>query len=369
MSGTSADAIDAALVAADESQFRVVTTLQQNLSPAIQTRIKALFEPSEDEIDRMGSLDKELGVLFADAAMQLLAESGHTAEEISAIGSHGQTIRHRPRLGEGRNFTLQIGDPNTIAELTGITTVADFRRRDMAAGGQGAPLVPAFHRAVFHAPGRHRIILNIGGIANITALAPDGSVHGFDTGPGNGLLDAWIFQCQNKLIDRGGCWAASGQVCTALFTKLFDHPFFRLAAPKSTGREEFSLAWLQRVLGEFPGLAAEDIQATLLELTARSIAVEIERICTAAEVLVCGGGAYNATLIRRLMSLLPACRVSTTDELGVPVSHVEAAAFAWLAMRTLSHLPGNVKAVTGANKEVVLGGIYPGTHGPGLRAK
>jgi len=367
MSGTSADAIDAALVSADSNHFRVVSAVQHALPPTIREQIKALFEPSENEIDRMGSLDKELGRLFTEAVAQLLSASGHSAVQIEAIGSHGQTIRHRPRLATGHNFTLQIGDPITIAELTGITTVADFRRRDMAVGGQGAPLVPAFHRAVFHVPGRHRIILNIGGIANNTVIAPDGSVRGFDTGPGNGLMDAWIFHCKGEYIDRGGFWATSGQVSDALFQKLFAHPYFQLAAPKSTGREEFSPAWLLNVLREFPGLPTEDIQATILELTARSIAAEIEAICASAEVLVCGGGAHNSALMQRLAALLPSFQVSTTEAAGVPVNYVEAAAFAWLAMRTLNGLSGNMTAVTGANREAVLGGIYPGANWPGLR--
>ena len=361
MSGTSADAIDAALVLLDGKDCQVLQAIQFPLPSHVRQQILSLFTSGSDEIDRMGALDRELGGLFADAVLQMLHATGHSASDITAIGSHGQTIRHRPRLNNGCGFTLQIGDPNTIAEITGITTVADFRRRDMVAGGQGAPLVPAFHQAVFADAQRSRVVLNLGGIANITVLHAKSCVRGYDTGPGNGLMDAWIFHCMGETIDRDGVWAASGTVIPDLFDQLYAHPYFSLPAPKSTGREEFSLAWLQEVLQTFPGIAQQDVQATLLELTARSITDQINDLGDVADVLVCGGGSKNGALMKRLRELLPQQSIHTTDEFGIPASYVEAAAFAWLAMRTLNNLAGNITTVTGAEREVILGGIYPGT--------
>lgn len=361
MSGTSADAIDAALVFLDGKDCRVLQAIQLPLPAHVRQQILNLFTSGSDEIDRVGALDRELGALFADAVLRLLQTTGHSASDITAIGSHGQTIRHRPRLNKDFGFTLQIGDPNTIAELTGITTVADFRRRDIAAGGQGAPLVPAFHQAVFGNSQRSRVVLNIGGIANITVLPVEGAVRGYDTGPGNGLMDAWIFHCKGETIDRDGTWAAGGTVIPDLFAQLYAHPYFSLAAPKSTGREEFSLGWLQEVLQAFPTIAQQDVQATLLELTARSITDQINGLADLADVLVCGGGSKNRALMKRLGELLPQQSIHTTDEFGIPTDYVEAAAFAWLAMRTLNHLAGNITTVTGAEREVILGGIYPGT--------
>lgn len=363
MSGTSADAIDAALMSIDENHCQVISALQFPLPHAIRERIIGLFHPGVNEIDQMGELDIKLGRLFADAVLQLLARSDYQAGDIVAIGSHGQTIRHRPRNVGGANFTLQIGDPNTIAQITGITTVADFRRRDMAAGGQGAPLVPAFHQAVFSRPQHFRVVLNIGGIANITVLSPDGSVHGYDTGPGNGLMDAWVARCTGEEVDRDGAWAARGSVSLELLHALSDHSYFILPPPKSTGREEFSLDWLLNTLQGFPQLSEGDIQATLLELTARSIADQIKNAGESGDILVCGGGAHNGTLMRRLSALLPDFNIHTTDAFGIPVDYVEAAAFAWLAMRSIKQLTGNIPAVTGAHHEVVLGGIYPGALG------
>jgi anhydro-N-acetylmuramic acid kinase len=366
MSGTSADAVDAALVSIDSDHCEVVSALHLPLPEPIRDGVIGLFNSGTNEIDRTGELDIVLGRLFAEAVLRLLAQTGHSATDIVAIGSHGQTIRHRPRNLSGVNFTWQIGDPNTIAQLTGITTVADFRRRDMAAGGQGAPLVPAFHRAIFANPQQFRVLLNIGGIANITLLHPSGEVRGYDTGPGNGLMDAWISRRTGKKIDQDGKWAESGQVSSELFNTLYSHPYFTLPSPKSTGREEFSLEWLLAILQAFPTLPDQDIQATLLELTARSIADQVGCHGEQGDVLVCGGGAHNGALMQRLERLLPAFKVCTTGELGVPVDYVEAAAFAWLAMRTLSQLSGNIPAVTGAYEEVVLGGIYPGVT-PGSR--
>jgi anhydro-N-acetylmuramic acid kinase len=359
MSGTSADALDAALVDFDGDQPKVLTASTTPLSVALRDQILSLYEPGAGEIDRLGSLDRELAEGFAHAALQLLKTAGKSPDDVIAIGSHGQTIRHRPRPASGLPFTLQIGDPNLLSELTGITTVADFRRRDMAAGGQGAPLAPAFHRAVFGRSGYNRAVINIGGIANITWLPAEGSVTGYDTGPGNGLMDAWILHSLRHPYDAEGAWAAQGVVNSTLLSELLDHPYFRLPPPKSTGREEFHWRWLESILAQNPHLQHVDVQATLLELTTQSISREVTTRCADAEVYICGGGARNTALMTRLQDLMPRTTICTTDALGIPPDYVEAVAFAWLAMRTILGLPGNLPDVTGAQSEVILGGIYP----------
>jgi anhydro-N-acetylmuramic acid kinase len=363
MSGTSADAVDAALVEFDGDQTNVLAASTTPLHHSVRNQILSLYESGADEIDRMGSLDRELAQGFADATLQLLKDSGKSPGAVTAIGSHGQTIRHRPRPNSGLPFTLQIGDPNLLAELTGITTVADFRRRDMAAGGQGAPLAPGFHRSVFGRQGDNRGVVNIGGIANITWLPSAGPVTGYDTGPGNGLMDAWIWQSQQRPFDEAGTWAAQGNVNPTLLGRLLNHSYFRLQPPKSTGREEFHWRWLESILADSPKIPAVDVQATLLELTAQSISREVLARQPSSELYICGGGARNTALMVRLQHLLPQSRVTTTDELGIPADYVEAVAFAWLAMRTLNRLPGNLPEVTGALSEVILGGIYPGRTG------
>lgn len=362
MSGTSADAIDAALVSIEQSQFEIISTYQHPLNNETRSRILDLYHPDLNEIDRLGALDVELGKLFAEAALSVIDAAGLSPCQISAIGSHGQTIRHRPRQPVSYPFTLQIGDPNTIAEQTGITTVADFRRRDMAVGGQGAPLVPAFHQAMFAHETRSRIILNIGGIANITVLPPEGDVKGYDTGPGNGLMDAWIQKCKGKNLDDGGQWAMTGNVSTTLLKTMLAHDYFQLPPPKSTGREEFHIRWLVNVLKQLSPISDQDIQASLLELTAVSIRDCIIRECNEGDILLCGGGAYNLALRARLSELMPHYHVTSTEAFGIPPTWVEASAFAWLAMRTMHQLTGNLRSVTGAYKDVILGGVYPGRH-------
>lgn len=358
MSGTSMDAIDAVLV--DFSQgIRLLGTHSVPLPEELRHRVAALCRSGPDEIERMGRLDVELGERFAEAALAVLGTSEHAAGQVRAIGSHGQTIRHRPQAHPA--FTLQIGDPNVIAERCGVPVVADFRRRDMAAGGQGAPLVPAFHAGVFGSP-RDRVILNLGGIANITVLPgghPD-AVRGHDTGPANLLMDAWCLRHRGEAYDAGGAWAASGDIHSGLLVRLLAHPYFGRPAPKSTGREEFNLEWL---LGEISELAQEplpeDVQATLLELTARSAAEGI--LATGlppGEVLLCGGGAYNQRLWQRLEALLPGWTLLSTAELGLAPTWVEATAFAWLARQTMLGHAGNLPAVTGARGPRVLGAIY-----------
>lgn len=360
MSGTSADALDAALVEFDGDRPTVLTASTTPLSVPLRDQILSLYESGGGEIDRLGSLDQDLAIGFADAALQLLKAAGKSPEDVVAIGSHGQTIRHRPRPVSGLPFTLQIGDPNLLAELTGITTIADFRRRDMAAQGQGAPLAPGFHRAVFGSPGVDRAVINIGGIANITWLPAEGPVTGYDTGPGNGLMDAWISRSLQCPYDAEGAWAAQGSVDSSLLSQLLNHHYFRLPPPKSTGREEFHWRWLESILMQHSNLHSVNVQATLMELTAQSISREVTARHPDAEIYICGGGARNTALMRRLQHLMPRAQISTTDVLGIPTDYVEAVAFAWLAMRTLLGLPGNLPDVTGAKREVILGGIYLG---------
>jgi anhydro-N-acetylmuramic acid kinase len=365
MSGTSMDAIDAALVKVQPTGVELVSCLEYPIAPALRQQISDLSHSGENEIERLGQLDCRLGHHFAQATLDLLSQAGVERSRIRAIGSHGQTIRHRPPSAAGASespFTLQIGDPNTIAEITGITTVADFRRRDVAAGGEGAPLAPAFHAAVFSSPEHARAIINIGGIANISLLDGD-SVAGFDSGPGNTLLDHWIHEQCGLHFDQDGSWGAEGEVDEALLERLLQHPYLKMAPPKSTGKEAFNLSWLQQQLQDSPVLEPRDIQATLAEFTATSIYnALVQHAISVDEIYVCGGGAANGDLMRRLYRRLSPAHLGTTSELGCDPAWVEAAAFAWLAQRTLEGLSGNLPAVTGAVGERVLGAIYPGKH-------
>lgn len=355
MSGTSVDGIDAALVDFSDKTPRIIAFHYTPYSNSLREKILQLCVSGENEIMRLGEMDVLLGKAFAQASHELLQKAQKTPADIRAIGSHGQTIRHHPNI-----FTLQIADPNTIAAETGITTIADFRRKDMARGGQGAPLVPAFHQHIFHAAHINRAIVNIGGIANITALASDINIPviGFDTGPGNGLLDAWIKLNENQPYDANGDFARQGKINERLLHRLLSDPFFHQAPPKSTGREYFNLMWLQQKLTGFT-LSASDVQATLTELTAQSIMNEVRHCFIKAEVLVCGGGTKNQYLMERLTELAtPHFKVTNTNEYGIDADSVEAVAFAWLAKQTLHQQPGNLPSVTGANKAVILGGIY-----------
>lgn len=373
MSGTSLDAIDAALVDFGNNTPTLVQAINYPLGSDLRHAIQTLCTPGDNEIEQLGRVDIQLGTTLADAVKQLLKESGIGVQQICAIGSHGQTIRHRPDLKNGQHFTLQIGDPNTLAELTGITTVADFRRRDMAAGGQGAPLAPAFHAAMFSSASQTRGILNIGGMANVTLLSAKLPAHspaqtnasgptpviGFDTGPGNVLMDAWIRRHQQQAFDENGQWAASGKVNPQLLELFLEDEFFPRSPPKSTGREHFNLAWLDRQLTRLgQPIDPRDVQATLSELTAQSVWEAMARFVP-DQLVVCGGGARNTELMRRLGDKFSAASVITSDELGLPAEWVEAVAFAWLARERLAHRPGNLPAVTGARRPVVLGGIYP----------
>lgn len=356
ISGTSVDGLDVALLE-DGSPPRVLAGHTYPLPDALRSSLLRLGQPGSDDLDTLGETDAALGRFIGLTIRAFLKDRRIDASEITAIGSHGQTVRHRPTAAHP--FTLQIGDPNTIAELTGITTVADFRRRDMAAGGQGAPLVPPFHQALFHAPQEDRAVLNIGGIANVTLLARDGgrAVTGFDTGPGNGLMDAWIAERRGLPFDTDGAWGRSGSVNRALLARLCADPYFAQAPPKSTGREYFNLEWLRARLQDPPQDA--DVQATLRALTAETVRTALERWAPRpGRVLVCGGGRLNRELLAELRLRL-SCPVEPVEAVGVDGDSLEAAAFAWLAARTLSGLPGNEPAVTGANGYRVLGVICP----------
>lgn len=361
MSGTSLDGIDAVAVRFPPGRVELLAARTTPFDTALRTELLGLIQSTGTGLlDRLGELDHRLGLLFAEAVTGVCSQAGLSAGQVAAVGSHGLTVLHRPT--GPHPFSLQIGDPNLIAERTGITTVADFRRRDMAAGGQGAPLVPAFHAALFSQPDTPRVVANIGGMANLTLLPGETgvAVTGFDTGPGNVLLDGWIQQQQGRPYDRDGAWAAGGKVDDRLLAALLDDPYFHLTPPKSTGREHFNSAWLQRRLQGFE-LAPEDVQATLAELTAASLAEAITHEAQdTAELIVCGGGAYNPDLLQRIGARLPATRLSVSDDYGLAAEWVEAAAFAWLAQKALEGKPGNIPAVTGAAGERILGGIYPG---------
>jgi anhydro-N-acetylmuramic acid kinase len=361
MSGTSLDALDAALVDFSGQRPKLTATLSTEWPASLKSQLLALCSPGDNEIQRMGKADHELGNLCAQACQQLLSKAGISANQVAAIGSHGQTIRHMP---EGETpFTVQIGDPNLIAQLTGITTVADFRRRDMAAGGQGAPLAPGFHAAIFRTNDKNRAILNIGGMANLTLLFADSCqpVTGFDTGPGNILLDGWCQQHLNKAYDQNGQWARSGTVNSALLEQLLATPYFVSPPPKSTGRELFNSQWLdQQLKASHSKISTEDVAATLTELTAQSICNDLQGYFPSCdELLVCGGGAHNQLLMERINVLTPeTINVDTTSSLGIKPDWVEAAAFACFAKQTLEHKPSNLRSVTGANSVCILGGVY-----------
>jgi anhydro-N-acetylmuramic acid kinase len=364
ISGTSINSIDTVLVDLSPAQTRLLQTHEHPIPADIRNAIVSLCQPgrtSFDALDRMAQLDSSLARLFADAVHCLLNKAELTADDIVAVGSHGQTVRHAPDSKEP--YTVQLGNPSLLAELTGIQIVADFRRRDMAAGGQGAPLAPAFHAAFLHDPTMLQAVVNIGGIANITILPADidAVVSGFDTGPGNTLLDNWAARHRSTAMDAGGSWAASGQVLNDLLTLLLQDDYFQRSPPKSTGREYFHLDWLQHYLSAWGNPAREqDIQATLVALTAHSIARAIQTHADAVQrVLVCGGGSNNPVLMKALQNRLAPIPVLSTTVRGIDADYLEAMGFAWLAQRTLARLPGNLPAVTGARGPRVLGAIYP----------
>lgn len=361
MSGTSADGIDAALVdfdgdhAAARPRLRFARTYPWD--PALRARLLALGQrDARLSLDEVGELDVAIGRAFAAAALAALDDSGTAAAAVTAIGSHGQTLRHRPQ-GE-LPFSLQLGCGATIAERTGITTVAGFRARDVAAGGQGAPLVPALHAALLHDPGEARAVLNLGGIANFTLLPAAGPVRGFDTGPANGLMDAWCLRHRGQAWDAGGAFAASGRVDAALLARMLEEPFFAQPPPRSTGRDHFHLGWVEARLarGEDPA----DVQATLLALTVRTVADALHASQPGtARVIACGGGVHNPVLMAALAAELPTATVESSAAHGLDPDAIEAMAFAWLARETLAGRPGNIAGVTGAAGPRILGAIHP----------
>ncbi|OGT76960.1 MAG: anhydro-N-acetylmuramic acid kinase [Gammaproteobacteria bacterium RIFCSPLOWO2_12_FULL_38_14] len=358
MSGTSLDGVSAAIVDFSNEKPRLVETYHEAYLPDFRQRLLALTFPGENEIERLGLVDRELGEKLAEIVLKLIAKSGLTIRAIAAVGSHGQAIRHRPDAAYP--FTLQIGDPNTIVSKTGLTTVADFRRADIALGGQGAPLAPAFHPLLFANPKEVRVVLNIGGIANITVLDPENVVKGFDTGPGNRLLDDWIEHALHQSFDKDGSFARKGRVDEALLKLLLDEPYFSQNFPKSTGRELFNFSWLQKKLKKSDRVfAPEDVQATLVAFTAKTIAAAIETVAPkTTNVIVCGGGVHNTFLLEQLSENLKSQKVKSAAHFGFDPDWVEAAAFAWLAKQTLENKPGNLPSVTGAKRPAVLGGVW-----------
>jgi len=355
MSGTSLDGLDIALIE-QTSAIRLVATHYIPMPESLRAELLGLCASGPDEIARSAIAQQHWVNLAAQGIHTLLEQQRLKPADIRAIGSHGQTIRHEP----ARGFTVQIGNPALLTELTGITVVSDFRSRDVAAGGQGAPLVPAFHEALFEKQPGNRAVLNVGGFSNLSLIETGKPVAGFDCGPGNVLLDAWIQQQRGDNFDRNGQWAASGRAQPALLNELLSDPFFLTQGPKSTGREVFNLPWLAKHLTHLPKFAAEDVQATLLELTALTIVESLQAAQTGTtELLVCGGGAHNGTLMKRLADLLPDAKVSSTATYGVDPDWVEAMAFAWLAHCCLEGIAANRPSVTGARGLRVLGAIYP----------
>lgn len=360
ISGTSMDAVDAVLVSHAAHPPKVLAARTHPIPDELGRSLQALTVDRVADVAEIWRLDARIGALFAEAVTGLLQHAGVAAADVSAIGSHGQTVYHGPT--DDPPVTIQLGDPNVIAERTGITTVADFRRRDMAAGGQGAPLAPAFHRAVFHEPGVARAIVNIGGIANVTVLdkSPDAPVMGFDTGPGNTLMDLWCRQHRGTAMDRDGEWASGGEILPALLESLLDDPYFPAPPPKSTGREYFNLEWAApRIDAVSKEADPQDVQRTLLEVTAVSIARAIKEHAPATgQILVCGGGAHNPVLMQALAQNAGGIPVQPTTVAGFDPKWIEAVAFSWFARQTMDGQPSNLPSVTGARHPVVMGGIY-----------
>lgn len=362
MSGTSMDGLDIALVEFIDDLPELVSHQQFELPNGLKTQLHQLCDTHSNELDCFGKADRDFAIFCADSVLEFLRQRNLSANAITAIGSHGQTVRHQPETNP--SYTIQLGDPNTLAALTGIAVVADFRRKDIALGGQGAPLVPAFHHAVFSSFNESRAILNLGGIANITWLPGVASgVTGFDTGPANTLLDRWFKACHidhEDDFDRHGAFAARGQVQENLLNNLLNDPFFQRPPPKSTGREVFNLDWLQQQIGDLSAYRPADIQTTLVALTARSVADAVRQWLPEQPdtIFVCGGGAYNPILMSALKAELPNKQWHATSVLGVSPQHVEAMAFAWLAYCYMHRKPGNLPAVTGASRPTILGGLY-----------
>ncbi|MDR4514392.1 anhydro-N-acetylmuramic acid kinase [Nitrosomonas sp.] len=355
MSGTSLDGVDAVLTDFKTDRHSLIKTYFLPYDDAIKSKLLALHHSGSDELTTAALLSNRLAHLYTTAVESLLRDSIVSAQDITAIGCHGQTVRHCPEID--KSYTIQLVNAALLTELTGITVVSDFRSRDLAAGGQGAPLVPAFHQAAFMNSDRHRVIVNIGGIANLTYLDPSGEVSGFDCGPGNMLMDAWCQLHTGKPYDDSGNWAATGRIIPSLLEKFLSEDFFSILPPKSTGRDLFNFKWLESHLqDEQP----EDVQATLMQLSVTSISQAIQTFYPETdEVYLCGGGAYNLHLTNQLENVLSVKKIALTDELGIPAAWVEASAFAWLARQAILRKPGNIPAVTGAQGERILGAIHP----------
>ena len=354
MSGTSLDGVDAALVDFAQTPPRTLGFATVAIPAELRARLVALSLPGDAQLEASGDISLELADLYALATKRVLEAASVGRASVVAVGCHGQTVRHRPERG----FTIQLNDPARLAEKCGIDVVADFRRRDLAAGGEGAPLVPAFHQAAFGVAGHSRCVVNIGGIANVTAMGRDEAILGFDCGPGNVLLDAWALEHLGQPCDLDGAWSRGGKVDGTLLERLLAEPYLRRPPPKSTGRELFNRQWLAQRIAT--GSAAQDVQATLVELTARAITDAITRFAGGTrEIYLCGGGAHNGAIVDRITQLAAPARVGITDELGVPSGHVEAVAFAWLAMRCVRREPVDLTAITGARHPCILGAIYP----------
>lgn len=359
MSGTSMDGVDGVL-ADFSSGVRVLQHASAPFPDSLRAELMALNASGPDELHRGWLAGNALMRVYADVTRALLATPGVDAEQVHAIGAHGQTVRHRPQQYDGTGYTIQLAQPALLAELTGLAVVADFRSRDVAAGGQGAPLAPAFHQAVFSRPGETTGVLNIGGISNLTVLRPSGQVQGFDCGPGNALMDAWALQHTGKPYDDDGRWAAGGTVLPDLLAAMLSEPYFALPPPKSTGRDLFNQPWFLAHLSKFAALQPRDVQATLTEVTARACAADAHAHAPGLKrLIVCGGGALNGHLMGRLQALLPDAQVISSAEAGLPPLQVEAAAFAWLARKCLRGEKLDLQSTTGARGARVLGGIYP----------
>jgi anhydro-N-acetylmuramic acid kinase len=365
MSGTSLDGVDGVLASFGPpgAPIRVVAHAHRAFDAELRAEFVALNATGPDELHRAALAGNALARVYAGVVDALLAASGWSRAQVGAIGAHGQTVRHQPQAFDATGYTLQLNAPALLAELTGIDVVADFRSRDVAAGGQGAPLVPAFHRAAFGTPGATLAVLNLGGIANLTVLAADGSTIGFDCGPANALLDGWCERHSGAPYDRDGAWGAAGHAIPELLDAMLAEPYFDLAAPKSTGRDLFNASWLTRHVASTSAAVsapAVDVQATLAELTARTCAAAVTRYARdCREVIVCGGGAFNSDLMRRLARALDGTALVTSERRGLPPAQVEAAAFAWLAHAFVTRRPGNLSAVTGAAGPRLLGALYP----------
>jgi anhydro-N-acetylmuramic acid kinase len=360
MSGTSLDGVDGVLVDFSPNTPLVIEHASAPFPPALKAELLALNRSGPDELHRAALAGNALMRQYAAIVHELLASARVDAKDVSAIGAHGQTVRHRPQEFDGTGYTLQLCEPALLAELTGIAVAADFRSRDVAAGGQGAPLAPLFHQALYGHGDDTIGVLNIGGIANVTLLRPDGSIVGFDCGPGNALMDHWCARHTGRDYDAEGAWAAGGQVLPKLLDGLLAEPYFRNAPPKSTGRDLFSQEWLEQQLQAFAGAAPQDVQATLTELTAVACAGDALRHEPGLRrLIVCGGGALNTHLLGRLKALLPQAQVASSAEFGLPPLQVEATAFAWLARKTVQREPLALQSITGARGALVLGCLYP----------